>query len=268
MPNILTLKRFSGQLGNHLFQANLLCQVADEFEAGSYFRSSVLRELFTFKSQLDLNDISHSKGIVKYSTTEIEGLGFSEWMCSLSENFKRKKMVLVEPGVMGSIFFESCLKNPKELISLKRPKNYFGAERKIGIHFRAGDFKEWNPNAILPASYYMNSLDYLESIGLDISNSYLATDDVTHPTSIKIANRIGQILDRKSNPGRDFHILSNSQYLISSPSTFAFWAAILGNEVRIIHNRDWLNQNEAQGVKFWIDIRKNCSSFYKVFAEI
>jgi hypothetical protein len=262
------MKRFSGQLGNHLFQANLLCQVADSFDAGLYFRSNLLHELFNFNVRVDFADLYRAKGIVTYSAAEVESLGFIEWTNAIGRDFKNRRLVNMGPGVLGSMFFESCVKNPTELISWKQPPNSIIGQTNVGIHFRAGDFKDWNPKAILPVSYYMKSLDYLESIGVDISKSYLATDDITHPTSIKIANRIGQILKSDSSLGHDFRTLSNSQYLVSSPSTFAFWAAILGNGVKIIHNREWLDQNEELGVKFWIDIRKNSKSFYNVIAEL
>ena len=268
MSNILSLRKFSGQLGNHLFQSNLLLQVSNLLGCGIYFRSNLIDDLFVAKQNINFVALARTRSITSYSISQIEEMGFDYWVEAVRNDFANRRLVILGPGVAGKIFFQSCVNPPGDFIKFVPPF----AQRKdfpaVAIHFRAGDFGVWNPKAILPESYYMNSLDHLESMGLNVMNSYFATDDPTHPTSVRIAKRIGKPLKIKASVSCDFQYLSNSQFLISSPSTFAFWAAALGKDVGVIHSKDWLDENESLGVKFWMDLRKNESNFYRVIAEI
>lgn len=268
LSNIVSPRKFSGQLGNHLFQANLLLQVSHLLNSGVHFRSNLLAEHFTFKKNFNFVSLARSKSLAIYSVPQIEEMGFEHWVEEVRNDFAKRKLVTVGPGVAGKIFFQSCVKPPEDYIKFVPRSTKRADFPEVAIHFRAGDFQVWNPSAILPESYYMNSLDYLESMGLNIKNSYFATDDPSHPTSVNIARRIGRCLNVKSSVSSDFEYLSKSKFLISSPSTFAFWAAVIGKDVGVIHSKDWLTENESLGIKFWMDVRKNESNFYKVIAEI
>lgn len=268
MSNIISPSKFSGQLGNHLFQANLLLQVSNLLSSGVHFRSNLISEHFVFKRNIDFISLARSKCLANYSVPQIEDLGFDLWVEAVRNDFANRKLVTIGPGVAGKIFFESCVSPPSSFFRFVSGSPKKEEYPDIAIHFRAGDFQVWNPKAVLPESYYMNSLDYLESLGSNVKNSYFATDDPFHPTSLKIAQRIGKSPKVKTSVSSDFEYLSHSKFLISSPSTFAFWAAVLGNDVGVIHSKDWLIENEALGVKFWVDVRKNDSNFYKVIAEI
>jgi hypothetical protein len=272
--NLGMYKRFSGQLGNQLFQMHFLMQLAKESQVKYFHRRSVcgniLKEGAATNTQLILSRFRNRN----FSLKDIESVGFYRWHEECKSLLEANWNVFLEPGILGSVFFESCLVHPKSLLNLKKEivsqidsgKN--DQAPRGAIHFRGNDFLQWNPNAILDLQYYMNSIDLIVSEGVDIKNISLSTDDPEHPISRAIYRRINRIPSSENQIGRDFAILAECDFLISSPSTFAFWAGVFGKEKKIIHSKKWLDYNVSREIKFWSDIRRSTSDIYSVYKEI
>lgn len=272
--NLGMCKRFSGQLGNQLFQMHFIMQLAKESQVKYFHRRSVcgniLEEGAAINTQLILSRFRNRY----FSLKDIESVGFYRWHEECKSLLGANWNVFLEPGILGSVFFESCLVHPKSLLNLKKEivsridSGMNDQAPKGAIHFRGNDFLQWNPNAILDLQYYMNSIDLIVSEGVDIKNISLSTDDPEHPISRAIYRRINRIPSFENQIGEDFAILAECDFLISSPSTFAFWAGVFGKEKKIIHSKKWLDYNESKEIKFWSDIRKSTSDVYSVYKEI
>lgn len=267
------IKNFSGGIGNQLFQLNFLHQTAKQLGTSLFHRRSQAEKIVHLPQSPNFLNALRSITSESFSKSEIEKAGYQAWLGKIRDLSDAGKSITIEPGVLGSIFFDSCTEPPRHIMPLRtmlfdRVKDAPASVNQISIHFRGGDFASWNPSAILQTDYYMDALDYLESSGIDMSNVYFSTDDPQHDTSLSILHRLGQKPNLMTNPFEDFIMLSKSDYLISSPSTFAFWAAVLGENVKVIHSKRWLDQCEAEEIKFWIDVRRNLKPFYKLVHEI
>lgn len=139
-----------------------------------------------------------------------------------------------------------CLRHQKALAS----------HRLITAHLRAGDFSEWEPDAILPAEYYTSALESLGSLPTDEWRVRICFDDRMHPALAPLQHNLesrGLMLDSTDcdDPfGCDLAAMADSEYLISSPSTFALVAGMLGN-TRSIHSARWVENRVNRGEKFW-----------------
>lgn len=137
-----------------------------------------------------------------------------------------------------------------------------GEGNLVTLHFRAGDFQHWDPNAILPFSYYSRALDFLES---EIDNRALVRlvfDDEQHPALSPVRETLIRKGLRLSNAvcsdplQCDFAALASSNFLVSSPSTFAITAALLGAP-KVIHSQSWVSNRLSRGELFWEKISSN-----------
>lgn len=143
----------------------------------------------------------------------------------------------------------------------------------IVIHLRGTDFAQWKPGAVLPASYYSNALDFLDSDGFSTSAVRICTDDANHPALEPLAKRLASENRLVSRDGCDdsfscdFAALIHAHRVISSPSTFAVTAGFLGSGAAL-HSRDWVDARIDDGDLFWSRVRENSLNGYVVDAEI
>ena len=271
--SLAMIKNFSGGIGNQLFQLNFLHQAAKQLDTSLFHRQSQAGRMVHLSQRPKISNALRSLTSVSFSKSEIEMAGYRAWLSRACELLTMGRSITIEPGVLGSIFFDSCMESPRNIIPLRAMafdsvQDVASNTIQIAIHFRGGDFASWNPSAILQRDYYMDALDYLDSAGIDMSNIYFSTDDTQHETSQFILRRLGKEPNLTSKTSEDFFMLSKSNYLISSPSTFSFWAAVLGENVKVIHSKRWLDQCEEKESKFWIDVRKNRKPFYNLVQEI
>lgn len=268
MSTIVAYKKFTGQLGNHLFQKNFVLQSSNELNFGYFHRKSYSELIVqSDNKKIDLIDCFRTKRILFFSAEEIQNMGFVDWINELRK-FPLRTIFVIENELMGDLFFESCLVDPKILMPLniteyeKRSWNY-----PAGIHFRGKDFQKWNPAAILSIEYYMNAIDLLQQYGINIEDIFFSTDDWNHPISLKIISRLNYV--RKiSSVREDFIKFTRCNYIVSSPSTFIFWASIFSNGSFVIHSEKWIRHNMDRNVKFWIDLMANKKSFYNLHSLV
>jgi len=116
------------------------------------------------------------------------------------------------------------------------------------IHFRGGDFHSWNPSAILNTSYYCDSIDEVKQ---EAANFVLFSDDTTLESYRKVQDYLvsqdlsfilGENSTNRQRYGHDFSLMSECDYIISTPSTYAICAGFVGRPKKIIHSAAWLNK--------------------------
>ena len=243
------LRKPSGQIGNQLFQIHFLRQVAKRLGVSSFYPKSDAILLVEEGISVNRFRILGRPTFRLYNLQDIESAGLQVWIRACETLVRSNQKVLLNPGILGSLFFESCYVNPSEILHLSKeiflPSEYLQSQdaKVAGIHFRGLDFADWNKNAILSSQYYLDSIEFLLSEGVVIENIYFTTDDPNHSVSQAITKRLRKSRSKNESITADFAKLAFADYLISSPSTFAFWAGVLGKKKRIIHNKTWLDYN-------------------------
>ena len=153
-------------------------------------------------------------------------------------------------------------------------KNFDNNHKQVGIHFRGTDFFQWNPKSILDSDYYLDSIkmcldssDELEFVlftddhNLESFNnilSFLKSNNIKHRCGL--SQITGNFLD-------DFIDLASSSIIVSSPSTFAISAGMIGNS-RIIHSKKWIEHRISENDKFWVDLQNTSTKFYSLWAQV
>lgn len=185
----------------------------------------------------------------------------------LRKIYRAGKSVDVKGAMLGETLAQHLVTPISELVKSKAELcSHHLAERGerslVSLHFRAGDFHQWDPDAILPFSYYSRALDYLESEIDEGAIVRLVFDDERHPALSSVRDKVkakGWSLSDTECFDRfqcDFAALSSSSFLVSSPSTFAISAALLGTP-SVIHSQSWVSNRMARGELFWEKISSN-----------
>ena len=60
-----------------------------------------------------------------------------------------------------------------------------------------------------------------------------------------------------TNLKEEFIALGSSDYMIMSPSSFAFWANVLGNRPKAIFSSAWINYKIEKNDTFWTKYIEN-----------
>jgi hypothetical protein len=165
-----------------------------------------------------------------------------------------------------------------DIFTLKK-NDIVSDEVLVGIHFRGTDFKLWDDKAILSFEYYKESIDFIKN---EIKENFIfviLTDDkdlasykltLDYLSELGLSYKLGDINDFKE----DFYLLSQCDYIISTPSTFCIAASFCGKKnKKIIHNRwfvvDYKNSSDYFRDIFWKNlITTNNNNNYKLYKLI
>jgi hypothetical protein len=159
---------------------------------------------------------------------------------------------------LGDKFFEESGISTREVFKLKRKPEL--PEKVCAIHFRGTDFHEWNPESILKSEYYCDSIDIIKN---EASSFILFTDDVnlkSYKNVMKFLEKnnlkffLGHNTGNRDNYVDDFSIMSECEWIISSPSTFCISAGFIGKKKKIIHSKEWVSSRNEKHDKFWCDL--------------
>lgn len=99
----------------------------------------------------------------------------------------------------------------------------------------------------------------------------LFTDDKTYTAYLDTisylkSSRISFYLGETDNlPIYDFYQISQSDVLISSPSTFAILAGCIGKPKKIIHDKNWLESAVNRNDTFWVKLTKTSNPSYSLW---
>lgn len=197
--------------------------------------------------------------ILRRADTEKPG-----FLGDLSGLVSRGRNVVFKGPLLADVLVRFATVNSREFASLQVKQCEFhqealGMKKLVAVHLRAGDFRDWNPEAILPADFYISALDSLSEASGDEWQVRICVDDSSHPALWTLENHLYArgLLPRPlkcPSPFKcDLAAMSGAEFLVSSPSTFALVAGILGSP-RVIHSARWVRNRINRGERFWREI--------------
>ena len=176
---------------------------------------------------------------------------------------------------LGERFYRYNELSTREVFKLQTvPQVWPSWGKTCALHFRGGDFRSWNPRAILDTSYYCDSIDEIKK---EATNFVLFSDDTSLESYSKVQKYLASqnlsftLGDNNTNRrkyGHDFSIMSECDYIISSPSTYSICAGFIGKQKKIIHSQEWVKERVDEGDKFWVDLYEGGNDDYKIWKLI
>lgn len=160
----------------------------------------------------------------------------------------------------------------ENIFRLRRTKDKVSSN-VVSIHLRGGDFRVWkNGEGLLSLKYYTDAVDYfLAETSFESSTYYIQiiSDDSTHPHLIPLQNYIKSrcgggirlIPHTQRSICDDWYTMAHSEWIISSPSTFAITAGMVSN-ARIIHSEKWVNDRVNDTDPFWVGLNNGGNKEY------
>lgn len=268
-----------GRMGNRLFHYHFLRQVAAKtgigyfnikFPEAKYFENlnKIKRPFHLFRKQIKIN----SQEIKKFKPEQLLNL--------IIEKNNLNYDLIFKPPILGEVFFDYLFCSPNNIIKIKKEyqkKFEFETINKIiiGLHFRGTDFANWNGQASLKFSYYKEAIEYCNNYFQEKKLIFIIfTDDLNFKTYLETINYLKDnklefyVSNNLNSPICDFYQISQCDVLISSPSTFAIFAACLGKQKKIIHSKEWLNYAINQNDKFWVDFKETNNPYYSLWKSI
>lgn len=263
-----------GRLGNYLFQVNFVMQLAlatnTEFMVPPYKRDTTIEPTQKFSS-------GFLSGEGAYLTQEF-------LMESGSEEILRETRRLLDLGKSIEVpvwtappesYLKVSFQDPSELFRVKSsvfvdlPSRALRAafpktskSSTVAMHFRGTDYHSWDSTAVMPASYYMNALEAArEKFEISSESVALFTDDPYSQTARELGSFGIKI--NSGNFNHDFKSIMRADLVIASPSTFSFWAAMLGSK-RVVFPLRWVERSAAAGSHFWSSAMDNTLPFIDI----
>ena len=266
----------SGRLGNRLFQLNLVLQLSIVSEVSPVFPNfwgrlpirprlsvgtglleegvsvSLERELFETGS---LDQVREKLASLRGSGQDIALGGWSSRASHYVHFTTVDPANLFEVGRFPSLTRSS--RRPDDVTSLARKSKI-----KVALHYRGTDFESWDSSALMGAGYYLRALESLQAqYPFSRIEAFGVSDDSTAETP-RLLQRSGITFRPRSSSSQDFLRLQQADVIVASPSTFSFWASILGSK-RIIFDSTWVRRN-ANRSAFWEAIERDTVPFVRV----
>lgn len=267
----------TGRLGNVLLQYLFLREISDDIGC-NYFHPKLKGDEY-FEGFSETSNLKLVKRRIfsrrTISNNEIDARGIQDFLKYISSS---NKVIALNPPMLGHTF-ETMFTNPNKYLRVKSifQNPYFDYSNKfvISLHFRGTDFADWKPEACLSASYYLDSIQYCVD-NFSEKNIYfsLFTDDLTIDSYNKVVEFLTQnnLKFHAGNPernlGEEIYNLSQSDVIVSSPSTFAIASGLIGKSKKIIHSKAWCDYCINQNDRVWIQMLENQSKYYKIEALI
>ena len=260
----------SGRMGNRLFHYHFLRQVSDRLSL-DYFHpklqdSALFLEMGAKRRPLFRRSIAKS-----IDANDLKSLSLEE----IANASKGTNDLVLKPPILGDFFFDFLFKSPAEFVNLrgkyKTKPPIATAKSMVALHFRGGDFREWNKRAILPIDYYIQAMESCEKDSKKEVSFFIFTDDLQLESYLGIKKYFVQNSisfhegNRTKSAAYDFHWMTQSDYLISTPSTYAIWAGCLGRSKKIIHNLSWLKYSIEKNDLFWVKLSETQNSYYRLW---
>lgn len=269
----------SGRMGNVLIQYMFMRQLAERIGIECFHVRLPYHQYF---EEFERRNMSLQLALSKkwrVNLKYIENIGVDAFIGEAINKNREGYSIVLEPPLLGHLF-EFMEDNPARFLKIKEKytQEICNTDNRVevGLHFRGTDFKEWNSVASLTPEYYQDAIELLmKELSEDLRgvNWKLFTDDNDFPAyrdTVKYLQKKGADVllgDANRSMIADFYQLSQCEYIISSPSTFAIVAAIIGKEnKKIIQSKRWVEYCVQNGEEFWTKMKKNQVPWYSVMA--
>lgn len=105
----------------------------------------------------------------------------------------------------------------------------------IAVHIRRGDYINSNFILLTETDYYIDSLKYIENIeNINSLKLYIFSDDPKWCIeNLSFLNRFEYEFIQGNKDYEDMYLISKCKYIIAANSTFSWWSAYLSNAKRI-----------------------------------
>lgn len=266
----------TGRMGNQLLQLLLLKEIAYKCDLKPYYDSISAQKFMygaTRTKGLILNKM-FGRNSLEITKEDFVNKGVDGVIASINES---DGDIVMDPSILG-FTLQTMFTDVNQFFSIKEKfheKYIDNSEKTVVLHYRGTDFKGWNPESILSADYYLQSIDYISNayVGEEL-NYILLTDDLELDSLNKT---ISYLKDKKAvyyvgspsnSVGKDLYNISIADVVVSSPSTFAIFGSFLGNDKKVIHNKGWVEKRASLDDTFWVDVLNNRCDKYPVMALI
>lgn len=262
MRKSITLKAFRGRLGNQLFQVHTALQLAKHLDLHVMLPAHKLRQI---SREIPRGNKAFEFLISRFLKDNFQEFIFENGIMTETSRYSTDRFILSKNLVIGSnylseTFFPLLFEHPSDLMPLNLPESYFDQEPILALHFRGTDFVGWNSKALMRPEYYFNALDHFSAWKSDIT---LFTDDIGHEVVQTLIRNVPKLrVDKSMNTSQAFLRLAQHKILISSPSTFAIWAAMLGRSSTIVLEQGWINEMYLRDDHFWTGIATNRKALF------
>lgn len=246
-----------GGFGNRVLSYLSIRHLAEEVGASYFFVDPHDRQLITdiHRPHRMLTRLSQQTVFRAVDTQRDTFLG------EVVDAISHGRFVVFKGPLLGQVLVRFAKTDSRKLTQLRaqqcaRHRKILGSRMLITAHLRAGDFREWEPAAVLPLSYYTSALDALGPLPTDEWRVRICVDDESHPAleglreDVRARGLLLNLADCVRPFDCDLASMAQSDYLISSPSTFALVAGMLGKP-RVIHSAQWVENRVARGEDFW-----------------
>lgn len=226
------INEYNGRFGNHLFQFAWALSMSKQLDYDLQVPGVATGSKATTGSPFP-----KTHGFLGPEITDYVYLGPTRiiqhpWHVNDCTNIELFKQMHYGKNLRGDNYFQNYqnFKPIKNIVReyLELPKDPRGAG-KVGIHFRGTD---WDTSYQVPLKYYF---DCIEKCSL--KEMLLITDDPNHNAVQSIKNRYNniEIVSNTNTDINDFRLLKSCDEIISSTSTFSFWAGFLSEAKKIFH---------------------------------
>ena len=266
-----------GGMGNRLFSYNFIRQLS--YASGIQYAHPWLKDNRYFESMgLRMRPGWRGSELV-IDSDFLKSVSVQQFYDLLGKS--GDKTFVLKPPFLGDTFFDYSLVAPSNFIRLReRFLTNPGWRRDhpivIGVHFRGGDFFNWNPRAVLSAEYYVNAIRLaLRDAGERRVAIALFADDAALESYRIVRSEFSDLCidpsagcQAVSPEIADFHGLAVCDYIVSSPSTFCIWAGILSEGARIIHSDEWMESQARENDRFWKQLCSGGGRYYRLWATV
>ena len=226
-----------GQFGNRLFNYIVIRELAQELGVGYFSHNRLDRRLIRGIHRLPFPPLKYRNTVL----LEREYVEADDFLDRAKNWVEQGRVIVPKPRLLANAYARFDFLPPRTFIrhrfSLCQAHRRATREPSVVVHLRGNDFATWKGGAILGEDYYRNALDYLSDYGHSSSPVRLCTDDDNHPALDGLRSLVRDqdrliTVDGCSNPFVcDFAALMSASVVVSSPSTFAITAGLLGRQL-------------------------------------